>query len=76
MNRVGKTQLTKFPDGTANSNLRKLNLKRNRFGNQTMSDWVQTGAFVPLNHLNLGWNVIGDEGAKTLSHSPTIGKLN
>lgn len=31
---------------------------------------MQTGAFIPLEHLNLGWNYIEDAGVQALAASP------
>ena len=67
--------MTKFPDGTAISSLSRLNLRRNQIEDSTILDWLQTGAFVPVKHLNLGWNKIGNAGAAALAKSPMLSGL-
>ena len=75
LNEIGREPLTKFPDGTAISSLSRLNLRRNQIEDSTISDWLQTGAFVPVKHLNLGWNKIKNAGAAALAKSPMLSGL-
>ena len=54
------------------TSLSRLNLRRNQIGDDTIIDWLQTGAFAPVKHLNLGWNKINNKGMVALTKSPMV----